>query len=145
MRILNKKASFDYEIIEKFDFGLVLLSSEIKAVRDGKVSISEAYLNYKAPHMWINNMHIGNYKNLEHENKRERIILLKKKERNKLIAKVQQKGLTLVVLELYFTKKGFAKLKCGLCEGKKQYDKRASIKAKEQRREKEAAMRKVIR
>lgn len=138
MKILNKRARFDYEILEKFEFGIVLLSSEIKAIRDGKVSINEAYMSYQTPHMFIYNMHIGNYKNLENENKRDRIILLKKKERSKLIAKIQKKGLTLVPLELYFNKRGYVKLNCGLGQGKKEIDKRQTIKERELKREKES-------
>lgn len=137
MRILNKRARFDYEILENFEFGIVLLSSEIKAIRDGKVSLNESYIHYKNPHMFIYNMHIGNYKNLEHENKRDRIILLKRKERLKLIAKIQKKGLTLIPLELFFNKRGYAKLNCGLGKGKKEIDKRQTIKERELKREKE--------
>lgn len=134
MKILNKKAKFDYEIFENFEFGVVLLSSEIKAIREGVCNLQDAYLDYCFPHLYIYNMFIGEYKNLKHETRRDRIILLKKKERNKLLAKVQKKGYSVIPLELFFNKRGFAKLKCGLGVGKKLYDKRKSIKERDLRR-----------
>ncbi|WP_342261831.1 SsrA-binding protein SmpB [Alphaproteobacteria bacterium endosymbiont of Tiliacea citrago] len=143
MKILNRKAKFEYEILEKFEFGIVLLSSEIKAIREGKLSFNDSYLGYKIPHLWIYNLHIGNYKNLEHENKRDRIILLKRKERNKIISKIQKKGLTLVPLELFFNKRGYAKLLCGLGQGKKLYDKRQTIKERDQKKEKESLLKQI--
>lgn len=135
MRFINRKAKFDYEILEKYEFGIVLLSSEVKAVREGKVSFIDSYLVYKEPHMWIYNLHIGNYKNLEHENKRDRIILLKRKECNRLLAKIKKKGCALIPLELFFNQRGYIKLQCGLGLGKKEYDKKAAIKAREMREE----------
>lgn len=143
MRVLNRRARFDYELLDRFEFGIVLLSSEVKAIRDGKISLNEAYLAYKAPHFWIYDMFIGNYKNLEHENKRDRIVLLKKKEREKIISKIKKRGLTLIPLELFFNKRGFAKLLCALGQGKRGFDKRKSIKEKELRREKEMLLKRV--
>lgn len=134
MHILNKRAHFEYEISEIFEFGIILLSSEVKAIRDGSVSIQEAYLNYKFPHVWIYNMFIGKYKNLEHDTKRDRIILLKEKDKNKIISKIKLKGLALIPIELFFNEKGFVKLKCGLGIGKKLFDKRRSIKEREVKR-----------
>lgn len=140
MRIINRKAKFDYEVLERFEFGIVLLSSEIKAIREGKAHFNDAYVGYKNPHMWLYAMHIGQYKNLTHEPKRDRIILLKRKARKRLITKIQAKGLTLIPLELFFNRRGWAKIVCGLCLGKKLFDKRRSIKEKESRREKERVL-----
>lgn len=135
MHILNKKAYFEYEIVSVFEFGIVLLSSEIKAIREGKVNIQSAYLNYKTPHLYVYNMFISRYKNLEHKETRDRVVLLHAQERNKILSKIKLKGFSLVPLELFFNKKGFVKLKCGLGLGKKLHDKRRSIKEKEHQKE----------
>ena len=142
--IQNKKANFEYEIIEKFEAGIVLESGEVKSLRKGSATISEAYITYKAPHIIIMNMYIAQYENLKNETRRNRILLLKKKEINKLLNYTKKKGATIIPLELFWNKKGFAKIVCASATGKKQYDKRASIKEKEWNRTKEIAIKNFV-
>jgi SsrA-binding protein len=134
----NKKAFFNYEIGEKYEAGIVLKGSEVKSIRDGKVSIAEAYARLKGGELWVVGMDIaiypqaGPYNN--HEPRRPRKLLLHRHEIRKLAGKTQERGLTLVPLALYF-KDGLAKLEIGLARGKKQHDKRHAIKAREVDRE----------
>ena len=133
----NKKAFFNYEIVEKFEAGIVLTGPEVKSIRNGKVSISESYARIRQDEVWIVNMDITAYSHTpaeQQEPKRPRKLLLKKREILKLIAKTQKKGLTLVPLKLYF-KRGYAKVEVGLGRGKAEHDKRASIKKREADRE----------
>jgi SsrA-binding protein len=129
----NKKAYFNYEILETLEAGLVLLGSEIKSIRENKVSIQESYARPEQGEFYIYNMDISPYKYanvLNHEPKRTRKLLLNKKEIRWLIGKTQEKGLTVIPLKLYL-KNGFAKLELGLARGKKLYDKRLAMKKKE--------------
>ena len=133
----NKKAWFDYEILEKFEAGMVLLGSEVKSIRDGKVSIHESYAKVRAGEVWVINLDISPYAHagpLGHEPKRPRKLLLKTSEIQKIQGKTQEKGLTLIPLSLYF-KEGYAKLELGLGRGKAKYDKRATMKKREADRE----------
>lgn len=130
----NKKAYFNYEIAEKLEAGLVLKGSEVKSIRDGKVSIAEAYARLKGGEVWVVGMDVAQYPQAgpynNHEPRRPRKLLLHRSEIRKLAGKIQQKGLTLVPLALYF-KDGYAKLEIGVARGKKQFDKRHTIKARE--------------
>ncbi len=133
----NKKAFFNYEIVEKVEAGIVLTGPEVKSIRDGRVSISESYARVRSGEVWIVNMDITAYSHTPaelQEPKRQRKLLLKKREIRKLVGKAQQKGLTLVPLKLYF-KRGYAKIELGLGRGKATHDKRASIKKREADRE----------
>ncbi len=133
----NKKAFFNYEIVDRIEAGIVLTGPEVKSIRNGKVSISESYARVKKDGVWIINMDISAYSHTPaelQEPKRPRKLLLKKREIRKLIGKSQQKGLTLVPLKLYF-KRGYAKIEVGLGRGKAAHDKRASIKKREADRE----------
>lgn len=136
MKIMNRKALYDYEVLEKFELGIVLDSWEVKALRKGNATIMNAHISYSNPHIVIHNMHITSDKqNLD--STRPRILLVHKKERNKIMGANKIAGQTAVPLELYWNKKGFAKLLCAIVAGKKQYDKRASIKEREWSRNKE--------
>lgn len=138
----NKKAYFNYEILEKLEAGLVLAGSEVKSIRDGKASINEAYARPSGGQMYIYNMDVSHYKSAPVEGyqpKRLRKLLLHKREISRLIGRVQEKGLTLIPLMLYF-KNGLAKLELGLARGKKLYDKRESIKRKDVEREMKRVM-----
>jgi SsrA-binding protein len=134
----NKKAFFNYEITEKLEAGLVLSGSEVKSIRDGKVTIHDAYARIKNGEVWVVGMDValypqaGPYNN--HEPRRARKLLLHRSEIRRLIGKTKEKGLTLVPLALYF-KDGLAKLQIGLARGKKKYDKRESIKNREAKRD----------
>ncbi len=140
MQIKNSKAFHDYTILEKFELGIVLNGCEVKSIRDGRASIKNAHLSYKDPHIMIMNMHIDSwYKSdaAKYDTTRARIMLLRKNEKNKMIAALKLAGQTIVPLELFWNKKGMAKLVCAIVVGKTNYDKRASIKEREFKRTKE--------
>jgi len=138
IEIKNKRAYYEYEILNKLTAGIVLTGTEIKSVREGKVSLSEGYCLFVKEELWIKNMHIAEYKSggrYNHELKRTRKLLLNRKELAKLHAKVKERGFTIVPLQMFITERGHAKVEIGLVRGKKLYDKRASIKEKDQRRD----------
>jgi SsrA-binding protein len=134
----NKKAFFNYEILDKLEAGIVLQGSEVKSIRNGKVAIHEAYARVKNGEVWVIGMDISLYPQAgphnNHVPRAARKLLLHRREINRLIGKTREKGLTLVPLALYF-KNGLAKLQIGLARGKKQYDKRESIKNREAARD----------
>lgn len=136
--IKNKKASFDYEFIEKFVAGIVLVGTEIKSIRMGKASLVDAYCSFSGNELFVRGLNIsvywwGNMNN--HEPLRERKLLLERKELNKLQRRTKEKGLTIVATRLFINDKGLAKVEIALAKGKKEYDKRESIKEKDLRRE----------
>jgi SsrA-binding protein len=138
VNIKNKKATFDYEIIETFSAGIVLTGTEIKSIRESKVSLVDTYCYFTGKELWVKNMHIaeyfyGSYNN--HNAKRERKLLLTKKELRKLAAETKNPGFTIVPTRLFINEKGLAKLVIALAKGKHQYDKRQSIKENEDKRE----------
>lgn len=130
--IKNRKASFEFELLDEFEAGIVLVGSEVKSIRAGNVSITESYCFINNSEVFIKNMHIQELKNapVQHEPTRERKLLLTKKEISKIEVQLKNKGLTLVPTYLY-NKKGLIKIKIRLAKGKKNYDKRESIKAKD--------------
>jgi len=134
----NKKAYFDYEILDKLEAGLVLTGSEVKSIRDGKVSIREAYAKIRGGEAWVVGMDISTYPQAgpynNHEPRRARKLLLHRREIRRLVGKIREKGLTLVPLALYF-KEGLAKLEIGLGRGKAKYDKRQAIQDREAKRD----------
>lgn len=136
--IRNKKAGFEYFLLQEFTAGIQLTGTEIKSIRDGKASIVDAYCNFKGSELFVINMHIaeytyGTYNN--HETKRERKLLLNKRELEKLQTKVKEKGLTIIPTLLFINEKGLAKLNIALAKGKHHYDKRESLKDKDYQRE----------
>ena len=141
---LNRKASFNYFFEDLFEAGIVLRGSEIKSVRNGKVNIAESYAVEKGGEIVLINSHISPYKQASYSNHNptdDRKLLLNKKEINKLIGKMQRDGFTLVPTKMYF-KKGKAKIELAVAKGKKQYDKRATIKSRDWNREKARYIRK---
>lgn len=134
----NKKASFDYEILNKYEAGLVLLGHEVKALRQGQASLKGSFISIKKnngkPEFYLINCQISPYKNAgiltEYNQKRERKLLLKKQEISYLLGKIQVEGLTLIPLRIY-TNHSFLKLEFAIAKGKKKYDKRESIKKRE--------------
>jgi SsrA-binding protein len=137
MQILNRKAHFNYTIEEEIEAGVMLLGSEVKSVREGKANISEAYVSESKGEIFLNNSHINEYKGanrFNHEPRRLRKLLLKQKEIQKLIGKLNDKGYSAFPLKIYFNNKGFAKVLIGIGRGKKLYDKRASIKKRDEDR-----------
>ena len=129
----NKKANNNYTFIDKFDVGLVLTGAEVKSLRVNTGSIKESYIIEKKGELWLTNCFIKKYSssNENHNSIRERKILVKKKELNKIIGSSKKEGTSIIPLLLYFNNKGLAKLSIGLGKGMKKYDKRALIKSKE--------------
>ncbi len=133
----NKKARFDYEILETYEAGIVLTGPEVKSVKAGQVSIKEAFATVKGEEVFLTNAHISPYKqaaNVEQDPTRSRKLLLKKSEISSLIGKVKTQGLTLIPTQIYL-KRGFVKVEVGLGKGKKLHDKREKIKKKDTQRE----------
>jgi SsrA-binding protein len=131
----DKKKYFNYEIIDVYTAGIVLLGSEVKSIRNKDVSIKEAYCHVENGEMWLKGMHIAQFKESgrfqNHEPVRDRKLLLNKKEIKKLQEKVSQKGLTIVPLKIIITGKGLIKLDIGLARGKNNYDKKETIKLRD--------------
>ncbi len=141
---INRKASFNYFFKEIIEAGIVLKGSEIKSVRSGKINIAESYAVDKGGEIFLINSHIPIYKQASYSNHNpysERKLLLKKKEINKLIGKINEEGLTLVPTKMYF-KKGKAKIEIAVAKGKKNYDKRHTKKTRDWNREKARYFRK---
>lgn len=137
INIKNKRARFDYEILDTFTAGLVLTGTEIKSIRQGKASLADTYCYVTNGEVWIKNMHIaeyfyGSYNN--HVARRERKLLLNRKEIRKLDKDSKEAGITIVPLRLFINDRGLAKIVIGLGRGKKEYDKRQSIKEREDKR-----------
>jgi SsrA-binding protein len=140
IKIKNRKAFFEFFISDKFIAGIVLTGTEIKSIREGKVSLDEAYCSFKGEELFVVNMTIAEYKfgtYNNHEPKRDRKLLLKRKELKKLANKVKEKGFTIIPIILFVNEKGLAKLEIGLAKGKKLFDKRESIKTKDNKRDME--------
>lgn len=138
VNIKNRKARFEYLILDEFIAGIQLVGSEIKSLRDSKASISEAYCSIHNGEVWVRNMYIDEYTNanrFNHEVRRERKLLLNKSEIAKIDKKLKTKGFTLIALTLFINKKGLAKLKIGLAQGKKLHDKRESMKERDTKRD----------
>lgn len=138
----NKKAYHDYFIEEKYEAGLSLLGSEVKSIKKGKVSIKESFISDRKGEMFIYGMHVTPYSQAYDKDidpTRTRRLLLHKKEINKLIGKKTQAGYTVVPLKIY-ERNGLVKLELALAKGKKQYDKRESIKAKDDKRKMDRAL-----
>lgn len=137
MEIQNRKANFDYEITDTFETGIVLTGTEIKSIRLGKANLKDSYAIVRNHELYILNMHISSYEQgnrFNHEETRTRKLLMHKEEILKLEEKIKLEGFTLVPLKLYF-KKGNAKILLGLAKGKKNYDKRETIKKKDMDRQ----------
>lgn len=142
--IKNRRATFDYEILDTYTAGLVLLGTEIKSLRLGKASLVDTFCIVDRGEVWAKNIYIpeyfyGSYNN--HTDRRDRKLLLNKKEIRELAEVVKNVGLTIVPLKLYINAKGLAKLEIGVARGKKQYDKRQDLKERDIKRELEQARR----
>ncbi|MCL1933902.1 MAG: SsrA-binding protein SmpB [Candidatus Azobacteroides sp.] len=136
--IKNKKASFDYEFIETFVAGIVLTGTEIKSIRLGKVSLVDTYCTFVKRELWMKNMNIseyfyGTYNN--HSARRDRKLLLNRKELNKIDRLSQTTGLTIIPAKLFLNEKGLAKVVIAVAKGKKAYDKRQSLREKDDKRD----------
>lgn len=143
VKIKNKKAFFNFEITDKYVAGIQLFGTEVKSIRDSKVSFTDSYCLFIQNELWLRDIHIseyafGSYNN--HVPKRDRKLLLNKKELNKIKKQVSEKSLTIVPLSIFFSDTGFVKVEIGIARGKKQFDKRESIKQKDSSRDLDRAM-----
>lgn len=138
--IKNKKASYEYFLIEEFEAGIVLTGTEIKSIREGKANFVDAYCDFEGNELFLKNLHIAEYTYgtyLNHAPKRDRKLLLNRRELKKLRTKSSEKGFTIVPVSLYINEKGIAKVAIALAKGKHFYDKRETIKKKDVKREME--------
>ena len=138
INIRNKRASFDYEFFEEYNAGMILTGTEIKSIRAGKASLVDSYCYFDRGELWVKGIHIAEYRlgtYYNHDEKRERKLLLTRKELRKLERKIKESGLTIIPVKLFLTDKGWAKLRIALARGKKEYDKRESLKLKDAKRD----------
>ena len=136
--IKNRSAYHDYFIEEKYDAGMVLAGTEVKSIREGKVSFVDSFCAFDQGELWVKNMHIAEYRmgtTNNHLAVHDRKLLLTRRELRKLEIKLRDKGYTIVPLRIFFSEKGFAKMEIGLGRGKKSYDKRESIKQRDTEKE----------
>lgn len=138
VQIKNKRAHFEYHILDTYIAGIRLLGTEIKSVREGKVNINDSFCAFFDDGLYIRNMHIAEFSHgsfYNHEAKRDRQLLLTKKELKKLKTKGEERGFTIVPLRLFISDRGFAKVEIALAQGKKDFDKRETIKDRDIKRE----------
>ena len=143
INIRNKRATFDYEILEEYVSGVVLVGTEIKSLRLGKASLVDSYCYFERGELWIRNVNIAEYTwgtCNNHVPKRDRKLLLNRKELNKLQRSLQDRGLTVVGLRIFINERGLAKIVVGLARGRKSFDKREYIKENDAKREMDKAM-----
>lgn len=143
INIKNKRASFEYHLIDRYVAGIQLLGTEIKSIREGKANINDSFCSFFEDGLYIRNMHIAEYSFgsfYNHEAKRDRKLLLTKKELKKLKEKGEEKGFTIVPLRIFISERGFAKVEIALAQGKKDFDKRETIKERETKRELDRVM-----
>ena len=138
VNIKNRRATFDYELLDTYTAGIVLTGTEIKSIRQGKASLVDTFCYFANGELWVKNMHIaeyfyGSYNN--HAARRDRKLLLTKKELDKLLRTSRDPGFTVVPVRLFINDKGLAKLVVALAKGKKQYDKRQSLREKDDKRD----------
>jgi SsrA-binding protein len=138
INIRNRQASFEFELLDKYIAGLVLMGTEIKSIREGKVNLQDGYCYFNNGELFVKGINITPYAqgtHYNHEAQRERKLMLKRMELKKLERKVEEKGLTLVPVRLFINDRGFAKLEIALARGKKTHDKRENIKERDAKRE----------
>lgn len=144
VNIKNRRASFDYLILDRYTAGIQLFGTEIKSIRDGKASLADTYCIFLGSELWVKQMHIAEYRfgsYTNHDVKRDRKLLLTRKELRKLDRLTRESGKTIIPLRLFINEKGFAKLEIGLCQGKHTYDKRDALRKADDQREVQRAMR----
>ena len=143
IRILNKRAKFEYIILDRYTAGIVLFGTEIKSIREGKASLVDSWCQIEHGEMYVKQMHIAEYRfgsYANHEAKRDRKLLLTKRELRKLEKATKDTGKTIIPLVLFINEKGLAKMEIALCQGKHAYDKRQSLRAGDDKREVAQAM-----
>jgi len=138
MEIRNKSAYHDYFFDDKYNAGMVLAGTEVKSIREGKVSFADSFCIFQKGELWVKNLHIAEYRfgtTNNHIAVHDRKLLLTNKELRKLESKIKEKGFTIIPLRIYFNEKGLAKMEIGLGRGKKLYDKRETIKQRDTERD----------
>ncbi|MDD3724925.1 MAG: SsrA-binding protein SmpB [Bacteroidales bacterium] len=138
IEIKNRRAGFEYFFLQSYTAGIVLRGTEIKSLREGKANLTDSYCSFLNGELWVNNLHISEYRfgsYYNHEVKRSRKLLLNAHELRKLLAKTKEKGLTIIPVMLFIDSRGYAKLEIALAKGKHSYDKRETIKQKDNKRE----------
>ena len=147
VNIKNRRATFDYEILERYTAGIQLFGTEIKSIRESKASLVDTYCQFIGTELWVKQMHIAEYRfgsYANHDVKRDRKLLLNRKELRKLQRQVQDTGKTIIPLCLFINDQGFAKMEIALCQGKHSYDKRRALRAADDKRELQRAMKEYI-
>ena len=137
VNIKNRRASFDYEILERYVAGIQLYGTEIKSIRESKASLVDTYCQFVGRELWVKQMHIAEYRfgsYTNHEAKRDRKLLMTKKELRKLEKQVKDTGKTIIPLRLFINEKGLAKMEIALCQGKHTYDKKQAIAERDTKR-----------
>ena len=146
INVKNKKAYFEYHILDKYTAGISLLGTEIKSIRAGKANINDSFCSFLNDGLYIRNMHISEYSHgsfYNHEARRDRKLLLTDRELKKLRVKGEEKGYTIIPLRMFISERGFAKLEIALAQGKKDFDKRDTIKERESKRELDRVMKRM--
>ncbi len=143
INIKNRRASFDYEILDRYVAGIQLYGTEIKSIRESKASLVDTYCQFVGCELWVKQMHIAEYRfgsYTNHEAKRDRKLLMTKKELRKLEKQVKDTGKTIIPLRLFINEHGLAKMEIALCQGKHTYDKRQALRAADDKREMQRAL-----
>ncbi len=143
IHIKNKRAYFDFLIDDKFVAGIKLLGTEIKSIRQGKANLTDSFCTFIDGNLYIRNLHISEYTHgsfYNHEAKRDRVLLLQKKELKRLKSRTEEKGFTIVPLTIFISGRGFAKIEIGLAQGKKTFDKRETMKERDSKIEMDRVM-----
>ncbi len=143
VHIKNKRAYFDFHIEDKYVAGIKLLGTEIKSIREGKANLTDSFCTFINGILYVRNLHISEYSHgsfYNHEAKRDRVLLLQKKELKKLLSKTEEKGFTIVPLTIFINNRGFAKIEIGLAQGKKTFDKRETMKERDSKIEMDRVM-----
>jgi SsrA-binding protein len=138
VNIVNRKASFEYQFLDKYVAGIMLKGTEIKSIREGQVNMQDGYCVFQREELWLHNVHISTYTegtHFNHEPTRARKLLLNKKELRKLASGAEEQGVTIIPIRMFISERGFAKVEVALARGKKLYDKRQDIKEKDVKRE----------
>ena len=138
IRILNKKAKFEYIILERYTAGIQLFGTEIKSIREGKASLVDSYCSIEHNELYVKQMHIAEYRfgsYANHEAKRDRKLLLQRREIRKIERATKETGKTIIPLELFINERGLAKMEIAVCQGKHTYDKRQSLREADDKRE----------
>lgn len=138
INIKNRKASFNFEFVEKFIAGIVLGGTEIKSIRQGKANLADAYCYFQGDELWVSGMHIAEYSFGSYNNHvpgQDRKLLLNRRELNKLKKKSRVKGFTIIAIRLFINERGLAKVEIALAKGKREYDKRQDIRQRDTQRE----------